>query len=64
MYSTFKRDMYVLRMSTLSHDPRIFFESFPADSPPVLKADQLSNLGRVLFMPGATCTDNCYVGKL
>uniref|UniRef100_F1KQA2 Transmembrane protein 131 n=1 Tax=Ascaris suum TaxID=6253 RepID=F1KQA2_ASCSU len=62
VYSTFKRDMYVLRMSTLSHDPRIFFESFPADSPPILKADQLSNLGRVLFMPGATCTDNCYVG--
>ncbi|VDM37502.1 unnamed protein product [Toxocara canis] len=62
MYSTFKRDMHVLRMSTLSHDPRIFFESFPADNPPVLKAGQLSNLGRVLYMPGATCIDDCYVG--
>ncbi len=42
LYSTFKSDMMVLRLSTLSHDPRIFFESFSKSEAPLVKPNTLT----------------------
>uniref|UniRef100_A0A914XGB6 Transmembrane protein 131 n=1 Tax=Plectus sambesii TaxID=2011161 RepID=A0A914XGB6_9BILA len=62
VFSTFPRDMPLLRLTTLSHDPRIFFESFDANQPPLIKKGEMSYLGRIMFLPAASCLDDCYVG--
>uniref|UniRef100_A0A0N5AGK4 TMEM131_like domain-containing protein n=1 Tax=Syphacia muris TaxID=451379 RepID=A0A0N5AGK4_9BILA len=63
LYSTFKRDMRVLRLSTLSRDPRVHFEVLSNDQMPVLKSNRVSYLGRVQFRSNATCGENnCYLG--
>ncbi|VDD93739.1 unnamed protein product [Enterobius vermicularis] len=63
LYSTFKRNMHVLRISTLSRDPRMHFEVLDGDQTPILKSNQVSYLGRAQFRPNATCGENnCYLG--
>lgn len=62
VFSTFPRDMPLLRLTTLSHDPRIFFESFDANQPPIIKKGESSYLGRIMFLPAASCLEDCYVG--
>lgn len=55
MYSTFQHDMQLLRFSTLSYDPRIYFEKFSASNTPVVRAGQINDLGRVFVIPKAIC---------
>uniref|UniRef100_A0A0N4UMJ2 TMEM131_like domain-containing protein n=1 Tax=Dracunculus medinensis TaxID=318479 RepID=A0A0N4UMJ2_DRAME len=62
VYSTFQHDMQLLRLSTLSYDPRIHFEKYSASNIPVVRADQITDLGRVFVIPEAICKDDCYVG--
>ncbi|KAM3724049.1 Transmembrane protein [Dirofilaria immitis] len=62
VFSTFKNDMRVLRISSLFGDRRIFFEAADPKSIPVIKTKRLSDLGRVHVVPSVNCTDDCYVG--
>lgn len=63
MFSTFKEDMRVQRITSLSKDRTIFFEAFDSENAPVIKSGALSDLGRLYFIPKANCSDDCYVGK-
>lgn len=63
VFSTFKMDMRVQRISSLSGDREVFFESSDPTNAPIIKAGTLSDLGRVHFIPSANCTDDCYIGK-
>lgn len=54
--------MAVVRLSTLSDDPRIFFESFENDKSPIIQRNELTFLARIFFFPTAGCLDNCYLG--
>uniref|UniRef100_A0A1I7YZI3 TMEM131_like domain-containing protein n=1 Tax=Steinernema glaseri TaxID=37863 RepID=A0A1I7YZI3_9BILA len=62
VYSSFPREMQVLRLSTLGDDRRIFFDSFDTDKHLVLRPHERTSLGNVMFMPEADCLDDCYVG--
>nr|CRZ22666.1 Bm2436 [Brugia malayi] len=62
VFSTFKEDMRVLRISSLFGSRKIFFEAANPESTPVIKTKALSDLGRVHVMPSVNCTDDCYVG--
>ncbi|TKR67648.1 hypothetical protein L596_023768 [Steinernema carpocapsae] len=62
VYNSFPRKLQVLRLSTLAGDRRFFFDSFDPNKPLVLKPNEKTNLGNVMFMPEAECADKCYVG--
>ncbi|CAD6188266.1 unnamed protein product [Caenorhabditis auriculariae] len=63
VFNSFAEDMVVTRLTTLSQDPRFFFESFDPSQPPLLRSGRLTNLGRVMFSPQLPCVhENCYLG--
>lgn len=63
VFNSFDEDMLVTRLTTLSNDPRFYFESFDGSAPPVLRSGRLTNLGRVMFCPQvATDHDFSYLG--
>ncbi|CAI4230547.1 unnamed protein product [Auanema sp. JU1783] len=63
VFNSFTEDMNVTRLSTLSNDPNVFFETLDATNPPLLRSGRLTNLGRVMYKPEAPCTEaTCYLG--
>uniref|UniRef100_A0A915Q3R3 Transmembrane protein 131-like N-terminal domain-containing protein n=1 Tax=Setaria digitata TaxID=48799 RepID=A0A915Q3R3_9BILA len=64
VFSTFKEDMRVLRISSLSRNRKVFFEAANPGITPIIRAEALSDLGRVHVIPSANCTDDCYVDEM
>ncbi|VDK76129.1 unnamed protein product, partial [Onchocerca ochengi] len=62
VFSTFKEEMHVLRISSLFGDRKVFLETANPKNTPIIKAKALSDLGRVHVIPSINCTDDCYVG--
>ncbi|KAI6215115.1 hypothetical protein M3Y94_00347300 [Aphelenchoides besseyi] len=61
LYSSFERDLKVLRVSKLTNDQRFFFQ-LKSKKELWIKSGTTTTLGSLSFAPGLTCAANCYVG--